>query len=170
MGPGGPGTYTIGQGSIPPATCTISEIDTGSDSNVQVSMVIANHGVPIASGTTAVTFTSHAGDDLVFTVRNTFLVLARPELPEQTPTSTTIAGGSTTTTTVASTTTTLVVVQTLPVFPPETQPTIAPTSAAPTTAPSLPTTGAPTGVLLIGALVAMLAGLALVARTRRFVD
>ena len=77
VGPGGPGTYTIGQGSIPPATCTISEIDTGSDSNVQVSMVIANHGVPIASGTTAVTFTSHAGDDLVFTVRNTFLVLAR---------------------------------------------------------------------------------------------
>ena len=83
VGPGGPGTYTIGQGSIPPATCTISEIDTGSDSNVQVSMVIANHGVPIASGATAVTFTSHAGDDLVFTVRNTFLVLARPSCPNR---------------------------------------------------------------------------------------
>ncbi len=170
VGPGGPGTYIIGQGSIPPATCTISEIDTGSDSNVQVSMVIANHGVPIASGTTAVTFTSHAGDDLVLTVRNTFFGLARPELPEQATTSTTIAGGSTTTTTAASTTTTLVVVQTLPVFPPETPPTTAPTSSAPTTAPSLPTTGSPTGGLLVAALVAMLAGLALVARTRRFVD
>ncbi len=52
VGPGGPGTYIIGQGSIPPATCTISEIDTGTDSTVQVSMVMTNHGVPIASGTT----------------------------------------------------------------------------------------------------------------------
>ena len=31
VGPGGPGTYIIGQGSIPPGTCTISETDTGSD-------------------------------------------------------------------------------------------------------------------------------------------
>ncbi len=149
VGPGGPGTYIIGQGSIPPATCTISEIDTGSDNTVQVSMVVANHGVPIASGATAVTFTSHAGDDLVLTVRNTFFGLVRPELPEQATTTTTVAGGSTTTTTVASTTTTVVVVQTLPVIP-ETPPTTAAPSSAPTTAPSLPTTGSPTWGLLVG--------------------
>jgi LPXTG-motif cell wall-anchored protein len=83
-------------------------------------------------------------------------------------TTTTIAGGSTTTTAVASTTTTLVVVQTLPVIP-ETPPTTAPSSGS-TTAPELPTTGSPTGGLLVAALVAMLAGVALVARTRRFVD
>ena len=130
-------------------------------------MVVANHGVQIASGTTAVTFTSHAGDDLVLTVRNNFPTVVRPELPEQA--TTTVAGGSTTTTTVASTTTTVVVVQTLPVIP-ETPPTTAAPSSAPTTAPSLPTTGSPTGGLVVGALLAMLAGVALVARTRRFVD
>jgi LPXTG-motif cell wall-anchored protein len=44
-------------------------------------------------------------------------------------------------------------------------------TAAPTTTPSeLPTTGAPTGGLIVGALLAMLAGLALVARSRRVVD
>ena len=61
-GPGGPGTYTIGQGSIPPATCTISEIDTGSDGTVEVSMIDdeprrADHRI----GTTSLTFTSHVG-------------------------------------------------------------------------------------------------------------
>ncbi len=72
VGPGGPGTYIIGQGSIPPATCTISEIDTGSDGSVFVTMTMTNHGVPIAFGSTSLTFTSHAGDDLVLSVTNVF--------------------------------------------------------------------------------------------------
>ena len=106
VGPGGPGTYTIGQGFIPPATCTISEIDTGSDAPVFVTMQMTNHGVPIASGSTSLTFTANVGDDLVLRVTNLFLADV-PGQPGQDPpgATTTIAGGSTTTTTAATTTT-----------------------------------------------------------------
>ena len=81
MGPGGPGTYVIGQGTIPPATCTISETDTGSDGFVQVSMIVIDDGILVATGTTSVTFTSVAGGDLVIRVTNAFALPERPEQP-----------------------------------------------------------------------------------------
>ena len=175
VGPGGPGTYTIGQGAIPPATCTISEIDTGSDGNVTVSMVMTNHGTPVAFGTNSLTFTSHVGDDLVLTVTDAFPPVDHPFPGDNGggTTTTTVAGGSTTTTTAPTTTvpnggaTTTV--------PNGGATTSTPGGGGSTAAPSstpneLPTTGSPAGGLLVAALVAMLAGLALVARTRRFVD
>jgi len=164
VGPGGPGTYKIGQGSIPPATCTISEIDTGSDGPVAVTMIMTNHGSVIATGGKALTFTSHAGDDLVLSVINRFPPIQRPEPPEQATTSTT----GTTTTTIATTTT----VTTSTTSSGGATTTVAPptTSAPATTQAPLPTTGSPTGGLIVAALVAMIAGLTLVARTRRLLE
>ncbi len=119
VGPGGPGTYTIGQGSLPPATCTISETDTGSDAPVIVSSFVTNHGILIAAGSNAVTFTSAAGDDLVVTFSNQFppIGAGEPTQPRERPehgvgqhddddeqrehdddTATTVPGGGTTTT------------------------------------------------------------------------
>jgi LPXTG-motif cell wall-anchored protein len=179
VGPGGPGTYIIGQGAIPPATCTISETDTGSDGPVSVTMVMSNHGVPIVISGSSLTFTSHVGDDLVLTVHNQFPEIARPEVPEipgQGGTTTTVGGSTTTsaTTTIATTTTTTATT-TATTVPNGGASTSTPSggspTAAPTTAPTeLPTTGSPTGGLIVGGLLALLAGLALVARTRRFVD
>jgi hypothetical protein len=165
VGPGGPGTYVIGQGSIPPGTCTISEIDTGSDGSVFVTMVMTNRGVPIAFGNTSLTFTSHAGDDLVLSVTNVFSRGPRPDQPSPDPgATTTIAGGSTTTTTAATTTT----ATTVPDGGATTTSGGAPTSSAPTTtAPQLPVTGSLAGGLIVFALVAMIGGFFLVARTRR---
>jgi len=167
IGPGGPGTYIIGQGGIPPGDCTISEIDTGSDAHVSVSMVMTNHGVPIATGTTSLSFTSHVGDDLVLTVTNLFPFGAPSERPEQ---GTTTVPGSTTsapTTTIATTTTVPGGGETTTVAPTTTPST---TSAPAATEAPLPTTGSPTGGLIVAALVAMIAGLTLVSRTRRWVD
>ncbi len=129
-------------------------------------MVMTNHGVPIATGTTSLTFTSEVGDDLVLTVTNAFPPIDHPFPSDQGggTTTTTIAGGSTTTTVAPTTTTTV----------PNGGATTSgggTTSSAPTTAPSeLPTTGSPTGGLVVAGLLAMLGGLVLVARTRRFVD
>ena len=103
VGPGGPGTYVIGQGSLPPGTCTISETDTGSDFPPTVTMVVTNHGLPIAVGNLSVTFTAHAGDDLVLRVTNAFLASGPPA--QEPGTTTTIAGGTTTTTATTTTTT-----------------------------------------------------------------
>jgi LPXTG-motif cell wall-anchored protein len=186
VGPGGPGTYTIGQGSIPPATCTISETDTGSDAPVIVSSFVTNHGTLIAAGGNAVTFTSAAGDDLVVQFSNQFPpigsgVPTQPrERPEQgtggTTTTTTIAGGSTTTTTTTTATTTTVPGggTTTTVLGGATTTSSgggqAPTST-PTTAPQeLPTTGDSAGTLIAAALGIMVVGLTLMARTRRFLD
>jgi hypothetical protein len=174
VGPGGPGTYIIGQGSIPPATCTISEIDTGSDGSVFVTMTMTNHGVPIAFGSTSLTFTSHAGDDLVLSVTNVFSRAPTPDEPGQDPgTTTTIAGGSTTTTTATTTATTVPGggATTVPGGGATTTGGGAPTSSAPTTtAPQLPVTGSLAGGLIVFALVAMIGGFFLVARTRRPVE
>ncbi len=168
VGPGGPGTYTLGQGSIPPATCTLSEPDTGSNGFVQVSMIVTDHGIPVATGTTSVTFTSVAGGDLVIRVTNAFALPERPEQPV--PTSTTVAGGSTTTTTIASTTTTTTAT-TVPSGGSTTTPGGGQPTSAPTSTPSeLPTTGGSPGPLIAAALAVMILGLALVARTRRFAD
>ena len=180
VGPGGPGTYSISilQGSIPPAACTISEIDTGTDVSVTVTMVVTNHGVPIASGISSVTFTSNAGDDLVLHVSNAFPTRrAGPDQPGQDPgATTTIAGGSTTTTTAGTTTTATTVpgggTTTVPGGGGTTVPSggAAATPAPATTAPELPVTGSLAGGLIVFALVAMIGGLTLVARTRRLVD
>jgi LPXTG cell wall anchor motif len=174
VGPGGPGTYIIGQGSIPPATCTISEIDTGSDASVSVTMVVTNHGVPIASGGSSVTFTSNVGDDLVLQVTNGFPTRrAGPEQPGQDPgATTTVAGGSTTTTTGGATTTTLPGggATTTSGGATTTSGGGAATSSPATTAPQLPVTGTPTAGLIVFALVALIGGITLVARTRRLVD
>jgi len=154
IGPGPPGTYPLGTGAIPPGTCTLTETDTGSDGPVTVSMVVSNHGVPFAFGQRSVTFTAELGDDLAATVTNQFPPIPRPEPPEQatTSTTTTIAGSATT----------------IPGGGGETTTTGAPpTTAAATTVAPLPTTGSPTGGLIVAALVAMLVGLTLVARTRK---
>lgn len=180
VGPGGPGTYSISilQGSIPPAACTISEIDTGTDVSVTVTMVVTNHGVPIASGMSSVTFTANAGDDLVLHVSNAFPTRRPgPDQPGQDPgATTTIAGGSTTTTTAGTTTTATTVpgggTTTVPGGGGTTVPSggAAATPAPATTPPELPVTGSLAGGLIVFALVAMIGGLTLVARTRRLVD
>ena len=182
VGPGGPGTYTIGQGSIPPGTCTISETDTGSDAPVIVSMFVTDHGTLVAAGGSSVTFTSVAGGDLVLTVTNQFPPIGQgePTQPRERPeqgggtqaTTTTTVAGSTTTTTTIATTTTATTTTTVPGGATTTSSGggQAPTSA-PATGPSeLPTTGDASGALVVAALVAMLGGLTLVARTRRLVD
>ncbi len=176
VGPGGPGTYIIGQGSIPPATCTISEIDTGSDGSVFVTMEVTNHGLLIASGGTSVTFTSHAGDDLVLRVTNLFLAGVPGQRSQEPGTTTTVAGGSTTTTTAATTTTATTVpgsgatTTTGGAATTTSGGGAAATPAPPTTAPQLPITGTPTAGLIVFALVALIGGLTLVARSRRLVD
>jgi hypothetical protein len=176
VGPGGPGTYSIGQGSLPPGTCTISEIDTGSDEGVAVTMVMTNHGITIASGTTSVTFTSHAGDNLLLNVTNGFTGV-RPGQPGQDPgATTTVAGGSTTTVAGGSTTTTIPggATTTATTVPgggaTTTSGGATTTSAAATTVPQLPVTGSLAGGLTVFALVAMVGGVVLVARTRRLTD
>jgi len=185
VGPGGPGTYTIGQGFIPPATCTISEIDTGSDGPVFVTMQMTNHGVPIASGITSLTFTANVGDNLLLRVTNLFLADV-PGQPGQDPpgATTTIAGESTTTTTAATTTTATTIpggatttvpgggATTVPGSGGTTVPggggTTLPGSGAQTTTPGeLPATGRASRGLVVLALASMAGGLFLVARTRR---
>jgi LPXTG-motif cell wall-anchored protein len=187
VGPGGPGTYTIGQGSLPPATCTITETDTGSDAPVIVASFVTNHGILIAAGANAVTFTSAAGDELVVTFSNQFppIGAGEPTQPRERPeqgsgaTTTTATGGSTTTTTTVpggGTTTTVPGggATTTPTTTPgggATTTASAPATAAPTTAPQeLPTTGDSAGTLIAAALGIMVLGLTLIARTRRFLD
>jgi len=179
IGPGGPGTYTIGQGFIPPATCTITETDTGSDAPVIVSSFVTNHGSLIAVGGNAVTFTAGVGDDLVLTVNNQFPPIGQgePTRPRERPeqgsggtTTTTVAGGTTTTTTAtttAATTTTVPGGATTTSSGGGQAPTSAPTTAPATAPAELPTTGDSAGTLIAAALAVMVFGLALVARTRR---
>jgi hypothetical protein len=170
VGPGAPGTYEIpfGFSVLDPATCTVTETDTGSNGPVTVTMEVTNHGAVVATGTKSLTFTSHVGDNLVLTVTDAFPPRDSGEPGDNGGTTTTTVAGSTTT--AASTTTTVATTTTVPNGAATTTAGGGSPTAAPTTAPSLPTTGAPTGGLLVAALVGMIAGLTLVARTRRFVD
>ena len=152
-----------------------------------VASFVTNHGILIAAGANAVTFTSAAGDELVVTFSNQFppIGAGEPTQPRERPeqgsgaTTTTATGGSTTTTTTVpggGTTTTVPGggATTTPTTAPgggATTTASAPATAAPTTAPQeLPTTGDSAGTLIAAALGIMVLGLTLIARTRRFLD
>ena len=168
VGPGGPGNYPIpfGFSVLQPSTCTLTETDTGGNS-ASVSMEVRNHGVVIATGTTSVTFSAGAGDDLVVHVRNVFANSSGGGTTPPASTPTTAATTTTASTATTASTTTAVVTTTASPGGGGATTTVAAASSTPS---DLPTTGSPAGGLLVAALVAMLAGLALVARTRRFVE
>jgi hypothetical protein len=168
-----PGNYQLGVTDLAtPSSCTVEETDRGTDGLVSTTTIVVRSGVAIASGETSADFVVGVGDHVGFIVTNDFGFtpgIAPPEQPATTAT-TAPSGGSTTTTVASTTTTAPPVVPTLPAVP-ETPPSTAPpTTAATTTVPGLPTTGRDTEPLVVAALVAMIAGLTLVARARRFVD
>lgn len=180
--PGLPGNYQLGVTTVAtPSSCTVEETDRGTDGPVTTSTIVVRSGSLIASGETSADFTVGAGDQVAFVVTNDFGTtpgVPPPERPPSTATTPTTApsGGSTTTSTVPATTTTVPATTTAPPTAstspavPDTLPATPPPTAATTTVPGLPTTGRDTEPLLVAALVAMIAGLTLVARTRRFLD